>query len=104
MFWRIMMDILSLVQVVLRGLCQWKFKLHDSGYNHAIGGYNPVRHLKMRRTEKDTKSLGVYSFARIFFEVLTGKFPFKDIPLRNILQSICGRVRLGFIRYGLLSW
>jgi hypothetical protein len=58
----------------------------------------------MRRTEKDTKSIGVYSFARIFFEVLTGKFPFKDIPLRNILQSLCGRVRLGFITYGLLSW
>jgi len=50
-----------------------------------MGGYNPVRHLKMRRTEKDTKSLGVYSFARIFFEVLTGKVAFKDIPLRNIL-------------------
>ncbi len=49
-------------------------------------------------------SVGVYIFARIFFEVLTGIFPFKDIPLRNILQSICDRVRLGFIRCGLLSW
>jgi len=82
---------------------QWKFKLHDSGYNHAIRGYNPVRHLKMRSTEKDTKSVCVYSFASIFFEALTGKVPFKDIPLRNILQSICDRVRLGFIRCGLLS-
>jgi hypothetical protein len=101
--WRITMDTLSSVQVVLWGLCQWKLKLHDSGYNHTIGWYNPVRHLKMR-TETDTKSVGVYSFARIFFEVLTGKVPFKDIPLRNILQSICDRVRLGFIRCGLLSW
>jgi serine/threonine protein kinase len=44
----------------------------------------------------------VYSL--IFFEVLTGKVPFKDIPLRDILQSICDRVRLGFTRCGLLSW
>jgi hypothetical protein len=43
------MDILSSVQFILR---QWKLELHDSGYTHAIGGYNPVRHLKMRRTEK----------------------------------------------------
>ncbi|CAM6019581.1 unnamed protein product [Sphagnum balticum] len=55
----------------------------------------------MRRTEKDTKSVAVYSFARIFFEVLTGKVPFKDIPLRNILQSICDRAIIFKHPYGL---
>jgi hypothetical protein len=60
--------------------------------------------LKMRRTETKTKLVGVYSFAMIFFEVFTGRVPFKDIPLRNILQSICDRVRLWFTRCGVLSW
>jgi len=43
-------------------------------------------------------------YCLIFFEVLTGKVPFKDIPLRDILQSICDRVGLMFSRCGLLSW
>jgi hypothetical protein len=60
--------------------------------------------LKGRRTETKIKPVGVYSFGMIFFEVLTGRIPFKDIPLRNILQSICERARLGFTRSGLFSW
>jgi hypothetical protein len=69
------------------------------GTNHSIGGDDLVEAFE-EENKGDTKSVGVYSFAIVLFEVLTGKVPFKDIPLRNVLQSICGRVRLGFTRCG----
>jgi hypothetical protein len=70
-------------------------KLHD-WYNLAIGGRNLVahlRHLKLRRIETEIIS----SFAMIFFEVLTGKVPFKDLPLKKYYLE-----HLGFTKCGLL--
>jgi serine/threonine protein kinase len=44
-----------------------------------------------QNTEKYTNAADVYSFALVFFEVLTGEMPFADIPNPQILGSIrCG--------------
>jgi predicted Ser/Thr protein kinase len=39
-------------------------------------------------TEKYTNAADVYSFAMVFFEVLTGEVPFADIPRSQVLLSI----------------
>jgi serine/threonine protein kinase len=39
-------------------------------------------------TERYKKSADVYSFAMLFFEVLTGKTPFDDLPRTTIYESI----------------
>jgi protein phosphatase 1L len=43
--------------------------------------------------EKYTKSADVYSFAMVFFEVLTGEIPFADIGPTMVLQSIRDEIR-----------
>ncbi len=43
--------------------------------------------------ERYKKSADVYSFAMLFFEVLTGKTPFHDLPRKTLYQSICNGVR-----------
>jgi serine/threonine protein kinase len=43
--------------------------------------------------ERYKKSADVYSFAMLFFEVLTGKTPFDDLPRMTLYRSICNEVR-----------
>jgi serine/threonine protein kinase len=45
------------------------------------------------KRERYKKSADVYSFAMLFFEVLTGKTPFDDLPRKTLYQSICNGVR-----------
>jgi hypothetical protein len=42
---------------------------------------------------KYKKSADVYSFAMVFFEVLTGEIPFEGIPLRQLLQKLNSGLR-----------
>jgi len=43
-----------------------------------------------QNTEKYTNAADVYSFALVFFEVLTGEVPFAEISKSQILGKICG--------------
>ncbi len=99
------LDTLSSVQVELWDFCQSKLSCMTLGTTMPLVGttwWSAPEAFEDENRDKIKISRCVYSL--IFFEVLTGKVPFKDIPLRDILQSICDRVGLMFSRCGLLSW
>jgi serine/threonine protein kinase len=87
----------SSVQVKLTDFGESKLKLHDSGYTTPMVGTTRWRAPEVfeveENREKYTKSADVYSFSMLCFEVLTGDVPFKDKPLRTLLQSIRDGVR-----------
>ncbi|CAK9193417.1 unnamed protein product [Sphagnum troendelagicum] len=87
----------SSVQVKLTDFGQSKLKLHDSGYITPMVGTTRWRAPEVFEVEENrkkyTKSADVYSFSMLCFEVLTGAVPFKDRPLRTLLQSIRDGVR-----------
>ncbi len=74
-----------------------KLKLHDSKYTTKMVGTTcwraPEAFEDEANIEKYRKSANVYSFALVFFEVLTGEIPFKGVPLTNVLQCICNGMR-----------
>ncbi len=41
------------------------------------------------KDRKYTKGADVYSFAMVFFEVLTGKTPFSDVPRKDLYKKVC---------------
>ncbi|CAK9222390.1 unnamed protein product [Sphagnum troendelagicum] len=69
-----------------------KLKLHDSKYTTKMVGTTrwraPEAFEDEANIEKYRKSADVYSFALVFFEVLTGEIPFEGVPLTNVLQCI----------------
>jgi tRNA A-37 threonylcarbamoyl transferase component Bud32 len=87
----------SSVQVKLTDFGKSKLKLHGSRYTTPLVGATPWRAPEVfeveENREKYTKSADVYSFSMVCFEVLTGDVPFKDKPLRTLLQSLRRGVR-----------
>ncbi len=85
------------VQTKLADFGESKSKLHDSGFTTRQVGTTRWRAPEVfedeANREKYTKSADVYSFAMLFFEVLTGEIPFKGVLLTNFLQCIRNGMR-----------
>jgi serine/threonine protein kinase len=85
------------VQAKLTDFGESKGKLHGSRYTtHMVGTARwraPEVFEDEANREKYTKSADVYSFAMVFFEVLTGEIPFADIGPTMVLQSIRDEIR-----------
>jgi hypothetical protein len=85
------------VQTKLADFGESKSKLHDSGFTTRQVGTTRWRAPEVfedeANREKYTKSADVYSFAMLFFEVLTGEIPFADIGSTMVLQSIRDEIR-----------
>ncbi len=85
------------VQAKLTDFGESKGKLHGSRYTTQMVGTARWRAPEVfedeANREKYTKSADVYSFAMVFFEVLTGEIPFADIGATMVLQSIRDEIR-----------
>jgi protein phosphatase 1L len=85
------------VQAKLTDFGESKGKLHGSRYTTQMVGTARWRAPEVfedeANREKYTKSADVYSFAMLFFEVLTGEIPFAGIGPTMVLQSIRDGVR-----------
>jgi serine/threonine protein kinase len=85
------------VQAKLTDFGESKGKLHGSRYTTQMVGTARWRAPEVfedeANREKYTKSADVYSFAMLFFEVLTGEVPFADIGSMMVLQSIHDEIR-----------
>ncbi|KAH9564225.1 hypothetical protein CY35_04G014500 [Sphagnum magellanicum] len=85
------------VQAKLTDFGESKGKLHGSRYTTQMVGTTRWRAPEVfedeANREKYTKSADVYSFAMLFFEVLTGEIPFADIGSTMVLQSIRDEIR-----------
>ncbi|CAM6024125.1 unnamed protein product [Sphagnum balticum] len=85
------------VQAKLADFGESKGKLHGSRYTTQMVGTARWRAPEVfedeANREKYTKSADVYSFAMLFFEVLTGEIPFADIGSTMVLQSIRDEIR-----------
>ncbi len=85
------------MQAKLTDFGESKGKLHGSRYTTQMVGTARWRAPEVfedeANREKYTKSADVYSFAMLFFEVLTGEIPFAGIGPTMVLQSIRDGVR-----------
>jgi serine/threonine protein kinase len=81
------------VQVKLADLGMSKLNLNNSRFTTMVVGTAQWRAPEVfqdeQNTEKYTNAADVYSFALVFFEVLTRKVPFANISNSQILGKIC---------------
>jgi serine/threonine protein kinase len=86
------LHLLSSVQAKITGFGMSKLNLNNSRFTTRQVGKAQWRAPEVfedeQNTEKYTKAADVYSFAMVFFEVLTGEVPFANIPKNQILPRI----------------
>jgi serine/threonine protein kinase len=80
-----------LVKITDFGLAKLK---ENSQYSTKHLGTTPWRAPEMfdvvdNKNTKYTKAADVYSFAMVFFEVLTGKTPFSDVRRKDLYKKVC---------------
>ncbi|CAM6015050.1 unnamed protein product [Sphagnum balticum] len=80
-----------LVKITDFGLAKLK---ENSQYSTKHLGTTPWRAPEMfdvvdNKNTKYTKAADVYSFAMVFFEVLTGKTPFSDVLRKDLYKKVC---------------
>ncbi len=82
----------SSLQVKITDFGLSKLNLNNSRFTTRQMGATPWRAPEVfedeENTEKYTNAADVYSFALVFFEVLTGEVPFANIPRSQVLPSI----------------
>ncbi len=82
----------SSLQVKITDFGLSKLNLNNSRFTTRQVGATPWRAPEVfedeENTEKYTNAADVYSFALVFFEVLTGEVPFANIPRSQVLLSI----------------
>jgi serine/threonine protein kinase len=85
------------VQVKLVDFSESKLKLNNSRFTTRMVGATRWRAPEVFEVEENTemyrKAADVYSFAMVFFEVLTGELPFFGTPIFRLLPKILEGVR-----------